>query len=195
MAIIRLTDAMTESEQRESTNTNFNYLADSEPLVPVAVLKGGTGATTASGARTNLSAAKSGANSDITSLSGLTGTVYTTGSVQADNDVTVGGDITVGGDAAFAGNVLKACCATGTDSSLALNTGSITKVPLAALNPFNDASVFSISDGGVKVAVAGNYMIQGSVYISLTTSASAAIARGVYIYQNATEINTAMEYS
>lgn len=33
---------------------------------------GGTGATTASGARTNLGAAASGANSDITSLSGLT---------------------------------------------------------------------------------------------------------------------------
>lgn len=33
---------------------------------------GGTGATTAAGARANLSAAKSGANSDITSLSGLT---------------------------------------------------------------------------------------------------------------------------
>jgi len=39
---------------------------------PVAVLYGGTGATTASGARTNLGAASSGANSDITSLSGLT---------------------------------------------------------------------------------------------------------------------------
>lgn len=36
------------------------------------VTNGGTGATTASGARANLSAAKSGANSDITSLSGLT---------------------------------------------------------------------------------------------------------------------------
>lgn len=38
----------------------------------VAVADGGTGASTASGARTNLSAAASGANSDITSLSGLT---------------------------------------------------------------------------------------------------------------------------
>jgi hypothetical protein len=36
------------------------------------VTNGGTGATTASGARTNLSAAALGANSDITSLSGLT---------------------------------------------------------------------------------------------------------------------------
>ena len=41
--------------------------------LPVA--SGGTGSTTASGARTNLSAAQSGANSDITSLTGLTTTL------------------------------------------------------------------------------------------------------------------------
>jgi hypothetical protein len=39
---------------------------------PVAVLYGGTGATTAGAARTNLSAAQSGGNTDITSLGGLT---------------------------------------------------------------------------------------------------------------------------
>jgi len=38
----------------------------------LAATNGGTGATTASGARTNLSAAVSGANGDITSLTGLT---------------------------------------------------------------------------------------------------------------------------
>ena len=38
----------------------------------LAVTDGGTGASTATDARTNLSAAKSGANSDITSISGLT---------------------------------------------------------------------------------------------------------------------------
>ena len=41
----------------------------------IGLLYGGTGATTASGARTNLGAAASGANSDITSLSGLTGSI------------------------------------------------------------------------------------------------------------------------
>lgn len=40
--------------------------------VPLAVEKGGTGAVNASGARKNLQAAQSGANSDITSISGLT---------------------------------------------------------------------------------------------------------------------------
>jgi trimeric autotransporter adhesin len=39
---------------------------------PLTVGNGGTGATTGAGARTNLGAAASGANSDITSLSGLT---------------------------------------------------------------------------------------------------------------------------
>jgi hypothetical protein len=43
----------------------------------LAVASGGTGATTASGARTNLGAAASGANSDITSMSGLTGGIAT----------------------------------------------------------------------------------------------------------------------
>jgi hypothetical protein len=41
-------------------------------ITDLAVADGGTGASTASGARTNLSAASSGANSDITSITGLT---------------------------------------------------------------------------------------------------------------------------
>jgi microcystin-dependent protein len=40
---------------------------------PSGVSYGGTGSTTASGARANLGAAKNGANSDITALTGLTG--------------------------------------------------------------------------------------------------------------------------
>jgi len=48
----------------------IDALFDAGPALKVA--KGGTGSTTASGARTALSAAASGANSDITSLSGLT---------------------------------------------------------------------------------------------------------------------------
>ena len=63
----------------------------------VAVTNGGTGATTAVGARTSLASAQSGANSDITSLSGLTtalslaqgGTGSATGSITGSGALTM----------------------------------------------------------------------------------------------------------
>ena len=57
--------SLTFSSPATITNATWNGTA-------VAVAYGGTGATTASVARTNLGAAASGANTDITSLSGLT---------------------------------------------------------------------------------------------------------------------------
>lgn len=90
---------------------------------------------------------------------------------------------------------LKACCATGSEASLALTSGTVTQIALATLNPFNDSTLFSISDGGVKVSVAGNYMISGSAYIGLTTVANTAIGRNASIYKNATEIVNSGDYS
>ena len=55
----------------------------------VAIANGGTGATTASGARTNLGAAASGANSDITSMTGVTGGISTPDFIQFDTAATV----------------------------------------------------------------------------------------------------------
>lgn len=55
----------------------------------LAVANGGTGATTAPNARTNLGAAASGANSDITSMSGITGGISTPDYVQFDTGATV----------------------------------------------------------------------------------------------------------
>ena len=62
------------------SNTGVNGLSVASGIITsgdwqgtaIGVLYGGTGATDAAGARSNLSAAKLGANSDITSLSGLT---------------------------------------------------------------------------------------------------------------------------
>lgn len=48
------------------------------------VANGGTGATTAAGARTNLSAAQSGTNADITSMTGVTGGISSPDFVQFD---------------------------------------------------------------------------------------------------------------
>lgn len=67
----------------------------------LAVLGGGTGSTTAGGARTNLSAAASGANSDITSMTGLTiGGSSTTGTtvLVADINTTAVGNVGAGTD-------------------------------------------------------------------------------------------------
>jgi hypothetical protein len=59
-----------------SDGTNFvfqnNHLSSLTLATDLAITDGGTGASTAADARTNLSAASSGANSDITSLTGLT---------------------------------------------------------------------------------------------------------------------------
>jgi hypothetical protein len=62
-------------------NASATILTDN---AAVTVLQGGTGSTTASGARTNLGAAASGANSDITSVALTTGTISTAPSASTD---------------------------------------------------------------------------------------------------------------
>lgn len=57
--------------------------------VDIPVSEGGTGASTASGARTNLGAAASGANSDITSLTGLTGEISAPTQIQSSGGLEV----------------------------------------------------------------------------------------------------------
>lgn len=55
----------------------------------LVVANGGTGATTAAGARANLSAAVLGANNDITSMTGLTGGISSPDFIQFDTAATV----------------------------------------------------------------------------------------------------------
>lgn len=54
---------------------------------PISIADGGTGATSATNARSNLAAAKSGANADITSLTGLTAAI---GSITFSGDANTG---------------------------------------------------------------------------------------------------------
>lgn len=62
--------AVENNYAKKGVNTDITSLEGLTVAIPVD--KGGTGATTASGARGNLSAAKSGSNSDIISLTSLT---------------------------------------------------------------------------------------------------------------------------
>jgi len=62
-------DATIDQSLATTSSPTFNGLTLSTAL---PVTSGGTGSTTAAGARTNLGAAAAGANSDITSLAGLT---------------------------------------------------------------------------------------------------------------------------
>ncbi|MCA9326757.1 S-layer family protein, partial [Candidatus Saccharibacteria bacterium] len=84
--------------------------------VPVA--NGGTGATTAAGARTNLQAAASGANSDITSLSGLT-IALSVG--QGGTGVTAVG---AAGSIAYSNGTTYAFSAAGTSGQCLVSAGS-----------------------------------------------------------------------
>ena len=67
----------------------------------LAVLNGGTGATNATDARTNLVAAKSGTNSDITELYALNGTSYGVAYQNAGNQLTMGSALTFNGTMLF----------------------------------------------------------------------------------------------
>ena len=59
----------------------------------LAVANGGTGATNATDARANLVAAKSGANSDITSMSGITGGISLVDNIDFDTTAVVAGAV------------------------------------------------------------------------------------------------------
>lgn len=61
-----------ELQERSFDNTSVVQDQFASPSGVLGIGEGGTGAADASGARNNLGAAQSGANSDITSLSGLT---------------------------------------------------------------------------------------------------------------------------
>jgi hypothetical protein len=73
VAIATKADSASPTFTGTTTITNVNITGGSiTGITDLAVVDGGTGASTAANARTNLSAASSGANSDITSLSAIT---------------------------------------------------------------------------------------------------------------------------
>lgn len=103
----------------------------------IAVTNGGTGATTGSAARANLAAAASGANSDITSLSGLTTSLSTAqGGTGADTSGATGGSLMIAtGSGSWAplgpgvsGQVLKTSGGAPTWGTDAVGSGTVTRI-------------------------------------------------------------------
>lgn len=101
----------------------------STALLPIE--QGGTNASTAAQARTNLEAAKSGANSDITALSGLTGNLTFSGT---SNRIT--GDFS---NATIANRVMF-------QSSTTNGATSISAIPNGTIGASGTASQFTVED-------------------------------------------------
>jgi hypothetical protein len=121
----------------------------------VAVANGGTGSTTASGARTNLGAAASGANSDITSLSGLTTALS---AAQGGTGVTSSGTV---------GYVLRSNGTTWTSSAIQasdLPSLSSTYVDLSSAQTIAGTKTFSSTISGNISGTATN--VTGTVAVA-----------------------------
>jgi len=113
--------------------TTFTGAVVMSTALPVA--SGGTGASTAGNARTNLSAAASGANSDITSIAGLTTALTvaqggTGASTLAANNVLLGNGTSALQTVApsTTGNFLRSNGTTWVSETVSVGTGTVTSV-------------------------------------------------------------------
>jgi hypothetical protein len=113
-------------------------------ITDLAVADGGTGASTAADARTNLSAAKSGANSDITSLSGLTTALSVAQGGTGATSITSGALVKGAGTGAFA-------AASASDIVGQIGSTAVTN----ATNASNASTVTTITTSQVLAAIAG----------------------------------------
>lgn len=156
----------------------------------IAVADGGTGASTAADARTNLSAAKSGANSDITSLSGLTtalsvaqggtgATTLTANSVLVGNGTSAVASVAPG----TSGNVLRSNGSAWVSSSLKLGLGITSEV-------WNNVS--GSRSLGTTYTNSNSYPIMISVTGTATGSSGISVyINGSLVYQNQAQWNGA----
>lgn len=131
-----LTTNSTQTVSGAKTFSNITISGGSiSGITDLAVADGGTGASTASGARANLSAAVLGANSDITSLSGLTTAL----------SVSQGGTGSTTASAAL--TALGAYPATNPDG-YTTNTGTVTSVQING-----DPTIFNFTTAGSQTEI------------------------------------------
>lgn len=142
---------------------NYTQIANTPTLGALAalsvapVVNGGTGSTTASGARTNLGAAASGANTDITSITGSAATLTTARTIQTNLATTTA--------ASFNGSANVAPGVTGTLPIANGGTGGTTAP--TALASLGGASLTGITSG-----VAATAGMVGEILTSNTTGTS-----------------------
>lgn len=136
-------NGLTASSQYFANDTNVTIVSaiDTHTITwagQLAVARGGTGAANAAGARSNLSAAASGANSDITSLAGLT-TALT--SAQGGTGFGSSNNYTIGALLYAASTTLLSQITPGTSGFVLTSQG-------AGLAPVWAAAAGTISGGG-----------------------------------------------
>jgi hypothetical protein len=136
----------------------------------VAIAKGGTGATAAAGARTNLGAAASGANADITSLSKLTTPLSVaqggTGS-SAQNFVDLSSSQAIGGTKTFSNLIEGSIAGTAQNANYLGNVLASSYARLDQANSFNGAQT-----------VAGNMAVTGNVTVTGNMTATSNVGIG-----------------
>jgi hypothetical protein len=157
----------------------IDALFDAGPVLKVA--KGGTGAATAGAARTALSAAASGANSDITSLSGLTtvlsqaqgGTGTTTGYYGFKNRI-INGQLNIN-QRAVSGTVTLTAGSYGHDRFKGGASGCTYTFATS-----NNVTTLTISAGSLIQVIEGLNLESGTYTLSFTGTAQGKIGAGSF---------------
>ncbi|MGB4800464.1 MAG: peptidase G2 autoproteolytic cleavage domain-containing protein [Candidatus Saccharimonadales bacterium] len=142
----------------------------------LSVANGGTGATTAAGARTNLGAAASGANSDITSLSGLTTALSVgqggTGAATAQGAINNLSGLTTNGDILYHNGTNTTRLARGTNGQCLSSTATSIQWASCGLGAEAD-TLATVTARGATTTVASSF--QGGATIRGVTVDSATV--------------------
>ncbi|MCC2631344.1 MAG: hypothetical protein K0S20_43 [Patescibacteria group bacterium] len=150
----------------------------------LAVGDGGTGSTSAAGARANLSAAASGANSDITSLTGLTGAVSGATTGTFSGTITAGGFTTAGAIQGATG-ILSTSLTSPLVYGSAATTGSLTLLSTSSnvasneiqtITANNVTNTATITVPTTSVGAGGTFTIAAGASDSTVRTSAAAVA-------------------